>query len=130
MSEIAELFRRQRVLSAQVVEHVAKDARDQRTAEAVEIVLESGSVLLSASTDWTLQISAGSWPKLPDWCWPPSEWEFSQLDRIGVEGFDTVVDASPLLNEVDELNGVVLGFPAGDMVVRSGAQISYEFRSS
>lgn len=100
---------------------------DEWRAEGIELILASGgSMVLWNGTDWTLQISAGGWPALPDWAWPPEAWAFEPLEGFGRPGLDEILTASPVYNEVGELYGVTLDFPDGTLTVGSGDFISWK----
>jgi hypothetical protein len=115
------------VSAAHLVRHRTDADAPEPAGEAVEIAFGPGdSVLLGAGMDWTLQVSAGRWPELPDWCRPPEEWSFRELRRIGGSGLDTLYEVSPVRNEVGELSGVTLRFPAGSLLVRSGERVTCE----
>ncbi|WP_239313623.1 hypothetical protein [Frankia sp. Cj3] len=96
--------------------------------DSVELVFrDDGSILFTSATDWTLRVDFGTWPKLPEWCWPPRSWEFSRLETlIGDVGFDRVVGVADLRNDVGDLAGSVLEFDAGDLVIKAGDTIIVE----
>ncbi|GAA0324559.1 hypothetical protein GCM10010302_74600 [Streptomyces polychromogenes] len=95
-------------------------------AEGVEFVLASGSsVILWNGTDWTLRISGGDWPRLPEWAWPPESWTFSRIDDLGHPGLDEVLTVNAVHNEVGELYGVRIEFPAATLTVSSGNSVTW-----
>ncbi|MFD9375743.1 hypothetical protein ACFWBH_09450 [Streptomyces sp. NPDC059999] len=99
---------------------------DEWRAEGIELTLASGgSIMLWNETDWTLKVSDGGWPELPDWAWPPEAWVFEPIDGLGRPGLDEILTASPVHNEVGELYGATLGFPHGTLTVGSGDFISW-----
>ncbi|MFI5866487.1 hypothetical protein [Streptomyces sp. NPDC051546] len=99
---------------------------DEWRAEGIELVLASGgSVVLWNGTDWTLKVSAGGWPALPDWAWPPEAWVFEPLEGLGRPGLDHILTASPVHNEVGELYGATFGFAAGALTIGSGDSMSW-----
>ncbi|MFD3809232.1 hypothetical protein ACFWSF_40550 [Streptomyces sp. NPDC058611] len=100
---------------------------DEWRAEGLELILASGgSATLWNGTDWTLKISDGSWPALPDWAWPPEAWVFEPIEFLGRPGLDEILTASPAHNEVGELYGATLDFPEGTLTVGSGDFISWK----
>lgn len=57
---------------------------DEWRAEGIELTLASGgSIMLWNETNWTLKVSDGGWPELPDWAWPPEAWVFEPIDDLG-----------------------------------------------
>ncbi|MBD9702581.1 hypothetical protein [Streptomyces caniscabiei] len=127
----------QRVTSARAIRYVAeKDVAEARaaagppgvpSAEGIELLLaDGGSVVLSSGTDWTLKVSTGRWPDLPEWCWPAESWRYERIDEIGAPGLDEIVAFSETTNEVAETSGAVLQFPSGRMTIRSGEAVTWE----
>ncbi len=95
--------------------------------EGVELIHEGGSVVLSCKTDWTLGVSKGSWPRLPDWCWPVTSWRYERMERVGNPGFDVIISCSEGFDEVGEPHSVQIEFDRVYMIVDSGKNLRWEF---
>ncbi|MER6776005.1 MULTISPECIES: hypothetical protein [unclassified Streptomyces] len=125
MSEQLTFFRGERLLGAMAVRYLPDG--DTCSSEGVELLFDSGrSTLLWCGTDWTLRISEGEWPKLPEWCWPLEDWAFEKVSGPGDAGFDRIDEVSGLYNSVGDLDGALLEFPAGSMVIKSGEAVTWE----
>lgn len=99
--------------------------------EAIEFVLSGGeSVLLTCASDWTLRITPGGWPGLPDWCVPAGQWQFSALTDLPVPPYGgawTVTGTEELRDETGEVRQVVIRCEDGDFVVVAGDTMAIRF---
>ncbi|MGW0857945.1 hypothetical protein [Streptomyces sp. NPDC002690] len=101
--------------------------------EAVEFVLaDDRSVLMTCATDCTLRVSAGTWPRLPDWCVPAGLWAHGPLNSLPPAPFGggwTVTGAQENRDENDEVHEAVIHCENGDFVVLAGDALVIRFRS-
>lgn len=120
------------VSSLKGILYVGEDASGTPTLEACELLRTDGSsVLFTSATDWTLQITQGGYPMLPDWCSPSSSWIFSDLETpLGSSGWQCIIATSKLLNEVGEISGILLEFEVGNLAIKAADVISLEFSST
>ncbi|WP_411083027.1 hypothetical protein [Streptomyces sp. cmx-18-6] len=99
--------------------------------EAVEFVLFEGqSVLLTCTSDWTLRITPGSWPRLPDWCVPANQWQhapLTQLPPVPYGGAWTVVGTLERRDGNGEVHEAVIRCEEGDFVVTAGDTLAVRF---
>ncbi|WP_322756553.1 hypothetical protein [Frankia sp. Cas3] len=116
------------VVSLQGVFYLSESVDLGPSLDSVELVFrDGGSIIFTAATDWTLRVSLGAWPQLPEWCWPPKSWTFTPLEtKIGDAGFDGIIDVKDLHNEVGDLVGFILKFGAGNLAIKSGDAIAIE----
>lgn len=117
------------VVSLKGISYVGEGANRESTLEALELIFPEGeSALFTSSTDWTLQITRGSYPVPPNWCWPSNAWIFVDLETpLASPGWSRIINASDLLSEVQEIIGVVLQFRAGRFTIKSADVIGFEF---
>ena len=84
------------------------------------------ALLITSATDWTLRVETVSWPDLPDWAWPPTDWRYEEVESpIGRAGYQTVKLASYLHNEVGEVDGLKIEFEQGSIEFRSGDSVVF-----
>ncbi|MFD4589872.1 hypothetical protein [Streptomyces rubiginosohelvolus] len=99
--------------------------------EAVEFVLaEDQSVLLTCASDRTLRVTPGSWPRLPDWCVPASQWHHAPpalLPPVPYGGAWTVVGTQEVRNDGGEVLQAVIRCEEGDFVVIAGDTMAIRF---
>jgi hypothetical protein len=100
----------------------------ESSLDACELVLlDGGSVLFSAATDWTLEIEPGRWPDLPAWCWPPENWFFRRMDlAVDLAQMGPIMGVRETLDEVGGHVGLRIMFDECELVVGSGADIVVE----
>ncbi|MEI7033259.1 hypothetical protein [Streptomyces pratensis] len=99
--------------------------------EAVEFVLADGqSVLLTCASDGTLQVTPGTWPRLPDWCVPASQWRQAppaQLPPVPDGGAWTVVGTRERRDANGEVLQAEIRCEEGDFVVIAGDTMAVRF---
>lgn len=99
--------------------------------EAVEFVLSTGeSVLLTCASDWSLRITSGAWPALPDWCVPAGQWQFEPVGRLPLPPFGgawTVVGTQERRDEKGEVCEAVIRCEDGDFVIKGGDTVAIRF---
>ncbi|MFD8942710.1 hypothetical protein [Streptomyces sp. SID8016] len=99
--------------------------------EAVEFVLADGqSVLLTCTSERTLRVTPGAWPRLPDWCLPASRWRHAppvQLPPVPYGGVWTVVGTQELRDADGEVLQAVIRCEEGDFVVVAGDTMAIRF---
>ncbi|ALC27796.1 hypothetical protein ABT013_29045 [Streptomyces bacillaris] len=99
--------------------------------EAVEFVIAGDqSVLLTCTSDWTLRITPGTWPLLPDWCVPAGQWQHApliQLPPVPYEGAWTVVGTLERRDGNGEVHEAVIRCEEGDFVVTAGDTVAVRF---
>ncbi|MFE9012829.1 hypothetical protein DBP19_22230 [Streptomyces sp. CS090A] len=99
--------------------------------EAVEFVIDRGeSVLLTCTSDWTLCVTPGAWPLLPDWCVPANQWQhapLTQLPPVPHEGGWTVVGTLERTDGCGEVHEAVIRCREGDFVVAAGDTLAVRF---
>jgi len=98
--------------------------------EAVEFLLADGqSVLLTCAFDRTLRIGPGAWPRLPEWCVPSGQWEFSAVPNLPQtpEGGWTVTRTEERRDERGEVREAVIRCEDGRFVVIGGETLSIRF---
>ncbi|WP_426498547.1 hypothetical protein [Streptomyces sp. D54] len=99
--------------------------------EAVEFVLSADqSVLLTCASDRTLHVTPGSWPRLPDWCVPASQWQHAPpalLPPVPYGGAWTVVGTQELRDADGEVLRAVIRCEEGDFVVVAGDTMAIRF---
>ncbi|MFF5717795.1 hypothetical protein [Streptomyces buecherae] len=121
-----EQLRQQEVRMLLGISHTPNDDPAEKTLEAVEMVTESGSMVFTSGTDWSLRIEQGSWPELPTWCYPPPCWSFSDIVTSSAR-LGRIREVLPLLNRYAELTGARLSFDGGvALSVHAGDQFSVE----
>ncbi len=99
--------------------------------EAVEFVLaEDQSVLLTCTSDRTLRVTPGSWPRLPEWCVPASQWHHAPpalLPPVPYGGAWTVVGTQEVRDDGGEVLRAVIRCEEGDFVVVAGDTMAIRF---
>ncbi|MFD4693360.1 hypothetical protein [Streptomyces sp. NPDC058463] len=99
--------------------------------EAVEFLLDGGqSVLMTCASDWTLRITSGTWPGLPDWCVPAGQWQFAQLGQLPPPPYGgawTVLGTQERRDEHGEVHEAVIRCENGDFVVIGGDTVAIRF---
>lgn len=98
--------------------------------EAVAFLLsDSQSVLLTCASDGTLHIGPGTWPRLPDWCVPAGQWEFTALPQLPQppDGGWTVVRTEERRDERGEVREAVIRCEGGRFVVIGGDTVGIRF---
>lgn len=99
--------------------------------EAVEFVLADGqSVLLTCTSGWTLRVTPGTWPLLPDWCVPANQWQHAPLARlqpVPYGGAWTVVGTLERRDGGGEVHEAVIRCAGGDFVVAAGDTMTVRF---
>ncbi|MGW7534070.1 hypothetical protein [Amycolatopsis sp. NPDC054798] len=126
--EVVDLRAGRSLRAAFGVKYVAGGVPGDESYEAVELILYGGSsVLLSTDTDWTLRVTEGRWPTLPEWCWPVESWDFEKIPEIGASGLDVIISKSEKINSAGEVCGVLLEFPAALLTVSSGEAVTWAF---
>ncbi|WP_405684922.1 hypothetical protein [Streptomyces sp. NBC_00057] len=98
--------------------------------EAVEFLLADGqSVLLTCASDGTLHVGPGAWPRLPDWCVPSGQWEFTAVSNLPQppDGGWTVTRTEERRDEKGEVHEAVIRCEGGRFVVIGGDTVSIRF---
>ncbi|MFE6038261.1 hypothetical protein [Streptomyces sp. NPDC056452] len=99
--------------------------------EAVEFLLDGGqSVLMTCASDWTLRITSGTWPGLPDWCVPAGQWQFAPLSQLPPPPYGgawTVLGTQERRDEHGEVHEAVIRCENGDFVVIGGDTVAIRF---
>ncbi|CAM5334122.1 hypothetical protein SBADM41S_06252 [Streptomyces badius] len=98
--------------------------------EAVEFVLaEDQSVLLTCASDRTLRVTPGSWPRLPDWCVPASQWHHAPPPLLPPVPYGawTVVGTQEVRDDGGEVLQAVIRCEEGDFVVVAGDTMAVRF---
>ncbi|MFJ2415169.1 hypothetical protein [Streptomyces brevispora] len=98
--------------------------------EAVEFLLsDSQSVILTCASDGTLHVGAGTWPRLPDWCVPATQWEFAAMANLPQppDGGWTVLSTEERRDERGEVHEAVIRCEGGRFVVIGGDTVGIRF---
>ncbi|MFH8471594.1 hypothetical protein [Streptomyces sp. NPDC018000] len=98
--------------------------------EAVEFLLADGqSVLLTCTSDGTLHIGPGAWPRLPNWCVPSAQWEFAVVSNLPQPpgGGWTVTRTEERRNERGKVCEAVIRCEGGRFVVLGGDTVAIRF---
>ncbi|MEU1473185.1 hypothetical protein ABZ434_33850 [Streptomyces sp. NPDC005761] len=98
--------------------------------EAVAFLLDDGqSVLLTCASDGSLHVGAGSWPHLPDWCVPATQWEYAAMARLPQppDGGWTVLRTEERRDERGEVDEAVIRCEGGRFVVTGGDTVGIRF---
>lgn len=108
-----------------------EDDESEPQPESAVLLLDDGtSVAFTSATDWTLRIEGGTWPTLPDWCYPADAWEFRDLHGLPEPAeLGPCREAVPRSDEVGEVTSVLLWFPHSEVIIRSGDAVTVEFRA-
>lgn len=103
------------------------EAFDFSTDSFVLTLADSGPVLFTSATDWTLRVERGAWPALPSWAWPPDSWRYEDVATpIGSPGFEVIRGVSDLMDEVGEIVGAEISFDGGTLRFKSGDSVVFE----
>ncbi|MGW5448600.1 hypothetical protein [Streptomyces asiaticus] len=120
------------VVAVKGIYYLPEESDPAVSPEAIELIFkESGSLDLTAGTDWTLRIEKGDWPKLPKWCYPPDEWAYRDVPALSSETLGKINAVEKQLNEYGDLVQVELQFEGGSRIVAaSGESLTVMFISA
>ncbi|MER8155463.1 hypothetical protein [Streptomyces sp. NPDC094472] len=120
------------VVAVKGIYYLPEESDPAVSPEAVELIFkESGSLDLTSGTDWTLRIEEGTWPELPQWCWPPDAWAYRDIPALHAENLGKIVAVQKQVNEHGDLVQAEFQFEGGSRIAAaSGESLTVTFTSA
>ncbi|MFD5388726.1 hypothetical protein ACFWMG_28075 [Streptomyces sp. NPDC127074] len=117
------------VVAIKGIYYLPEEGDPAASPEAIELIFkDSGSLDLTSGTDWTLRIEKGTWPELPQWCYPPDAWAYHDIPALPAENLGKIVAVRKQVNEHGDLVQAGLEFEGGSRVAAaSGESLTVTF---